>query len=66
MKTALPELISIVSGRDKNEVLYKQQELLDYVNFVEESMVKEFPFTVPPEYKELPQLKAMPPPLSHS
>ena len=48
----------MISNRDKNEVLFKQQALLEYVNFVEEAMVQEFPFAVPPEYKTLPQLKA--------
>ena len=59
LKAELPELIDIIGTRDKNEVLLKQQDLLEYVNFVEEAMVREFPFAVPPEYKTLPQLKAL-------
>lgn len=56
-RTDLLTLIDLVGGRDKNEILYKQQDLLMYVSFVEEAMVKEFPFTVPSEYKNFPQLK---------
>lgn len=57
LKNELPELISLVQNRDKNEILYKQQDLLVYVSSVEEAMIKEFPFTVPKEYANLPQLK---------
>eukprot|EP00210_Caulerpa_lentillifera_P007509 g7175.t1 len=57
LKNELPELIEIVKNRDKNEILYKQQDLLVYVSSVEEAMIKEFPFTVPKEYANLPQLK---------
>lgn len=58
LKGGLPELIAVVGDRDKNAILDKQKDLLEYVNFVEEAMVKEFPFSVPSEYKNLPQLKA--------
>ena len=57
LKADLPGFIAVVNDRDKNEILDKQKELLEYVNFVEEAMVNEFPFAVPTEYKDLPQLK---------
>ena len=34
-----------------------QQECLGHIGDMEAAMVKEFPFTVPSEYKDLPQLK---------
>lgn len=57
LEAALPSLADVVATEDKNEILYKQQELLEYVGLIEESMLKEFPFQVPAEYKDLPQLK---------
>ncbi len=38
------------------QVPIKQREALSYVSTIEESMVKAFPFTVPSEYDNLPQL----------
>lgn len=38
------------------QVPIKQREALNYVSTIEESMVKGFPFTVPSEYSNLPQL----------
>lgn len=57
LEAALPTLADVVATEDKNEILYKQQELLEYVGIIEESMLKEFPFEIPPEYNDLPQLK---------
>ncbi|GMH45966.1 hypothetical protein BSKO_13930 [Bryopsis sp. KO-2023] len=57
LEAGLPQLIDVVATKDKNEILYKQQELLEYVGAIEESMVGAFPFEVPPEYSNLPQLK---------
>lgn len=34
----------------------KQREALTFVSTIEESMVKGFPFTIPAEYANLPQL----------
>lgn len=57
LEATLPSLADVVATQDKNEILYKQQELLRYVGNVEESMLKEFPFEIPAEYNDLPQLK---------
>jgi hypothetical protein len=38
------------------QVPIKQRECLDKVSIIEESMVKGFPFEVPKEYSQLPQL----------
>ncbi len=35
----------------------QQQKALDFVSALEEAMVKGFPFEVPKEYADLPQLK---------
>lgn len=47
----------MLDAQDKQEVPLVQQRCLDYVGQVEEAMVKGFPFDVPPEYANLPQLK---------
>ncbi|KAK9816473.1 hypothetical protein WJX72_000720 [[Myrmecia] bisecta] len=51
------EFDKIIESGDKQEVPIKQQEVLGYVGQVEEAMVKGFPFTVPSQYANLPQLK---------
>jgi hypothetical protein len=47
----------------KQEVPVLQQEALAYVGRVEEAMVQGFPFKVPEQYSNLPQLKVLSPPL---
>ena len=37
-----------------------QQECLGHIGDMEAAMVKEFPFEVPSEFKDLPQLKVLP------
>lgn len=46
-----------VEAQDKESVLLGRKKLLDQVGEIEELMVKEFPFEVPSEYSQLPQLK---------
>lgn len=54
---SLAEFQEILAKEDKNLVIPKQQEALEYLNVVENAMVKGFPFEVPSEYSDLPQLK---------
>ncbi|KAG7666671.1 putative Peptidyl-prolyl cis-trans isomerase, chloroplastic [Nannochloris sp. 'desiccata'] len=57
LKTGLTEFQALIERQDKQNVPIKQQELLSYVSTIEESMVKGFPFEVPSQYANLPQLK---------
>mmetsp|Transcript_34778 Transcript_34778/g.88082 ORF Transcript_34778/g.88082 Transcript_34778/m.88082 type:complete len:421 (-) Transcript_34778:340-1602(-) len=52
----LEEFTALIDAKDKQAVPIKQREALGYVSTIEESMVKGFPFTVPAEYSQLPQL----------
>lgn len=45
---------------DKQAVPAAQQNALTYVGQIEEAMMKGFPFDVPSQYDNLPQLKASP------
>jgi cyclophilin family peptidyl-prolyl cis-trans isomerase len=57
LDAALKEFQAVVDANDKQSVIEKQQQALTYVGAIEEAMVKGFPFTVPSEYDNLPQLK---------
>ncbi|HAC62202.1 MAG TPA: peptidylprolyl isomerase [Cyanothece sp. UBA12306] len=57
MKTGVNELQKAVESKDKQQVRLKQRALLSSINDVEELMVTGFPFEVPQEYANLPQLK---------
>ena len=57
LRTGLGEFQVLIDAEDKQIVPIKQQELLFYVGRIEESMVNGFPFEVPKEYANLPQLK---------
>jgi len=46
-----------VKEKDKDKTIAKQQEALNNITSLEELMVVGFPFEVPDEYKNLPQLK---------
>lgn len=50
------ELKEIVDNKDREATYSKRKELLDYVTDLEELMVTEYPFEVPKEYANLPQL----------
>lgn len=47
----------MVEAQDKQAVPSAQQNALTYVGQIEEAMVKKFPFEVPQQYDNLPQLK---------
>ncbi len=57
MEAQLVPLREAVDLRDRETVWLKRAAILEDVSRIEELMVKEFPFAVPPEYDTLPQLK---------
>ena len=57
LRTGLKEFQTLIDNEDKQEVPIKQQEVLSYVGDIEQAMVDGFPFEVPAEYANLPQLK---------
>ena len=54
------QLVTIYPCQFSQAVVEKQQLALTYVGDIEQAMVKGFPFTVPSDYDNLPQLKARP------
>jgi peptidylprolyl isomerase len=50
------ELQELIDTKDREAITLKRQELLKLVTQLEESMVVGFPFAVPEEYANLPQL----------
>ncbi|HEY9847552.1 MAG TPA: hypothetical protein V6D03_15320, partial [Candidatus Caenarcaniphilales bacterium] len=57
MKQHITELRAAVEAKDKDQAWQERAEILDLVSQLEESMVQKFPFEVPPQYRNLPQLK---------
>lgn len=57
LKAGVAELTEIAETKDKAKTLEKRAELLDKVGAIEEAMVTGFPYEVPEEYSNLPQLK---------
>jgi peptidylprolyl isomerase len=57
LKSGIKELQEVVKTKQKESILEGRAKLLNLVTLLEESMVKEFPFEVPAEYSNLPQLK---------
>ncbi len=57
LKSGVDSLQEAVKIKDKEQILEGRNKLLDIVTQLEESMVTEFPFEVPAEYNNLPQLK---------
>ncbi|CAM8930434.1 unnamed protein product [Rhodiola kirilowii] len=53
----MQELQTIVEDKNRNAIVAKQKELLQYVGSVEEDMVDGFPYEVPEEYTKMPLLK---------
>ncbi len=53
----LDPLREAIAAEDKNSVWIERKKLLDQVGELEELMVDDFPFEVPAEYNNLPQLK---------
>lgn len=57
LKSGVGTLEELAKVKDKEQILQKRAKLLNLVTQLEESMVKEFPFEVPAQYSNLPQLK---------
>jgi peptidylprolyl isomerase len=57
LTTGLADMRTYVEERDKEAVWIKRSELLDIIGDIEALMVKAFPFDIPEEYSNLPQLK---------
>ncbi|MDJ0688340.1 MAG: peptidylprolyl isomerase [Xenococcaceae cyanobacterium MO_188.B32] len=56
LTSEVSELQELVKAQDKGEVAEKRLELLDRVGELEALMVQGFPFAIPEEYANLPQL----------
>lgn len=57
LQTNLKQLSDIVETKDKEKVFNQNAVCLNLIGDVEQAMVKGFPFSVPKEYDNLPQLK---------
>ncbi|WP_414548439.1 peptidylprolyl isomerase [Anabaena sp. CCY 0017] len=57
LKSGVDSLQEAVKIKDKEQILEGRNKLLDIVTQLEESMVTEFPFEVPAQFSNLPQLK---------
>ncbi|NLQ04842.1 peptidylprolyl isomerase [Cylindrospermopsis raciborskii] len=57
LKSGIGELQEVVKTRQKTPILEGRAKLLNLVSLLEESMVQGFPFEVPAEFSNLPQLK---------
>ncbi|MBD1844039.1 peptidylprolyl isomerase [Cyanobacteria bacterium FACHB-63] len=57
IQTGIAELTEVAAAKDKSKTLEKRAELLDKVGDIEAAMVTGFPYEVPQEYNNLPQLK---------
>ncbi len=57
IKTGLSDLEQAVEAKDKEHIYQIRNQLLDWVGQLEETMVMDFPFEVPAEYRNLPQLR---------
>ncbi|MEO1093841.1 MAG: peptidylprolyl isomerase [Cyanobacteria bacterium J06638_28] len=57
IRTGLEPMLTAVEDRNREAIWLQRAELLSKVNTIEEMMVTGFPFEVPEEYSNLPQLK---------
>ena len=57
LETDVDQLKEVVDVKDKEQVWIKRREILDQTTDLEQLMVQDFPFEIPPEYANLPQLK---------
>jgi peptidylprolyl isomerase len=57
MNDGIASIRAAVEAKDKENIQIERTKLLDQVGQLEELMVKDFPFEVPSEYSNLPQLK---------
>jgi peptidylprolyl isomerase len=57
IQAGLEPIREATEAKDREAIWIKRGELLEEVGTIEELMVKEYPFEVPEEYSDLPQLK---------
>lgn len=57
LKSGVGKLQELANVKDKEQILQEKAKLLNLVTQLEESMVKEYPFEVPAQFSNLPQLK---------
>jgi peptidylprolyl isomerase len=57
IKAGVADMTTAAEAKDRDVIQAKRNAVLDKIGDLEESMVTEFPFTVPTEYQNLPQLK---------
>jgi peptidylprolyl isomerase len=57
LKTGATELDTAVEAKDRETIWTIRRELLNNITALEELMVVGFPFAIPPEYANLPQLQ---------
>lgn len=57
LEKALVPLQEAIEIKDRNNVKALAEKSLDYVGLIESDLIKEFPFKVPDQYANLPQLK---------
>ena len=57
MQTQVANLQAAIEAKDKEQVWQQRSKLLDQIGELEEAMVQKFPFEVPAEYSNLPQLQ---------
>lgn len=57
VKSEMPSVDAAIQQKNAELVVDRQKEVLRDVGLLEELMVKRFPFSIPPEYDGLPQLK---------
>jgi peptidylprolyl isomerase len=57
IRAGLEPMLAAADNRDSEAIWTQRSQLLEKVNAIEEMMVTEFPFEVPAEYNNLPQLQ---------
>ncbi|MGF1459682.1 MAG: peptidylprolyl isomerase [Leptolyngbyaceae cyanobacterium] len=57
IRAGLAPILVWADDRDRESIWIKRAELLEKVGAIEEMMVTDFPYQVPEEYSDLPQLK---------
>lgn len=57
LQAGIADLRNAVDAKDKEGIWQGRSRVLDLVSQIEDSMVQGFPYEVPPEYSNLPQLK---------
>lgn len=57
LKTSIADIRQAVEAKDKSQIWQKRSQILNSVGQLEELMVQKFPYQVPDEYSNLPQLR---------